>query len=392
MSSARQSITRWLGWLTLLCLIWLALSNPQALLAQGPENESNALRHGPAVDSGDPSIPDLNRAEEQLQFVRMAGRPRAPASAARSVRVYVIDFNPTIGGIPLVTYKQWNDPTTLMQVYGDDVQAASWDNIAFEIVQHTVVDGYPVKFGGFSFTNEQYLGCLSNPINPYCLQIIDYRAVLNRRYDTRYASACAALASREVDEIWLWGGPFFGYWEYLLVEPWTLCRNLNTDFAVMGFSYERTDAEMLHNLGHRAEDVLQTKLGLDLWDRFDGQRWRYAERYGCPAQPDDAHPEVDADHAHAGNVHFPPNAYCHYQYTRNFPVLSDADDWLDYPYLADQQTTINSPDWSTSHRGFLLWWFRHFPHAAPDTEGNWWLLLFERVAVPYTYYFPVAGR
>ncbi len=402
MLSSRESIKRGTRWLTLLGLLLLFIAGSRTSYAQGPTTDGSDLRHGPAIDTGDPILSQKERQAEQAEFERLARKyrehdddeDRSPAAApAQTIRVYVLDFNPTIDGVSLATYRKWNDPTLLMQVYNDDVRAASWDSIGFQIVQHSIVDGYPAKPGGFAFTNAQYLGCLSNPAPSYCLQIIDYQSVLNTVYDPTYMSACDAVASGQADEIWLWGGPFFGYWEYVLVEPWSLCRNVNSNFAVMGFSYERTDAEMLHDLGHRSEGVLQAALGLELWDRFDGQRWRYAERYGCPSAPDGLYPEVDAYDAHNGNVHFPPNAYCHYQYARDFSVQSDADDWLDYPHLADQQTTLNSADWNTNQRGFLLWWFEHFPHNSTGGDTNWWNLVFERVTIPYLiYYFPEIGR
>ncbi len=394
MSSSRERVKHWLFLLALAWLLVLTIAAPPASHGQGPEHAATALRHGPAVDSGDPALPDVDRSEEQREFARLARAPsRAAGPPGQVIRVYVLDFNPTIDGVPLVEYKNWNDPAALMQVYGDDVQAASWNITGFEIVKHTVVDGYPLKPGGFVFTNALYLGCLIDASPEYCMRIIDYQAVLNTKYDDTYSSACAALAGGSVDEIWLWGGPFFGYWEYLLVDPWSLCWQVDAGFAVMGYSYERTDAEMLHDLGHRSEDVLQNRMGLELWDRFDGQRWRYEQKVGCPPQPDDRHPEVDANHAHAGNVHFPPNAYCHYQYTRAFPVLSDAEDWLDYPHLAGEQTTIDSPTWGASQRGFLLWWFQHFPHAGVNVDSNWWLPLFERATLPYhENYFPAVAH
>lgn len=150
----------------------------------------------------------------------------------------------------------------------------------------------------------------------------------------------------------------------------------------MGFSYERTVAEMLHNLGHRAEALVQGGIGLTLWDRFDGQRDRYAEDYTCPAQPDADHPEVDATSTHVGNVHFPPNAYCHYQYDRDHPVLSDADDWANFPNLTGRQTVVNASTWGSTQRGFLIWWLGRFPRhpgIADGVQTDWWRYLFPSV-------------
>jgi len=162
-------------------------------------------------------------------------------------------------------------------------------------------------------------------------------------------------------------------------------------FTVMGFSYERGVAEMLHDLGHRAESVLQNELGLALWDQFDGQRHRYPQDYTCPASPDPDHPEVDPGNTHCGNVHFPPNAYCHYQYDRDFEVQSDCDDWINYPDLTGQKTTLNANGWGSDQRGFLKWWFDHFPRNPGTHDGlynNWWKYIFSFNEV-YRIYLPL---
>jgi hypothetical protein len=146
----------------------------------------------------------------------------------------------------------------------------------------------------------------------------------------------------------------------------------------MGYNYERGVTEMLHDLGHRAENALQPALGSTLWNRFDGQNQRYAQDYACPAAPDGTHPEVDTSNTHLGNVHFPPNAYCQYQYDRNVSVLSDAQDWKDnYPNLTGQKTTITCSTWGCDQRGYLMWWFDHFPRKPGTINSvNWWRYIF----------------
>ena len=296
------------------------------------------------------------------------------------VRVYVLDFDPLMdNGAPLTVDRGWNDPLALDNQYRSDVATASGGVVDQRIVRTAVVRGYPAKPGGFTFTNAQYRGCLVDSSPTYCSALIDYPATLNTPYDDRLGSACDALARGRIDEVWLWGGPWFGYWEYLIVAPNTLCPQVGRSFAVMGFSYERTVAEMLHDLGHRSEALIQAGIGFDLWDRFDGQRGRYAQDYACPAEPDPAHPEVDSTSAHAGNVHFPPNAYCHYQYDRDHPVVSDADDWANFPNLTGRQTVINASTWGGTQRGFMTWWLGRFPRNVGSTDGvqnDWWRYVF----------------
>jgi hypothetical protein len=314
--------------------------------------------------------------------VLLMAQPAAASATQREnlrVRIYVLDFDPLMDdGVPLSADRGWNDPVTLDEQYRSDVDAASAGVVDQVIVRTSVVRTYPTKPGGFTFTNAQYLGCLVDHSPTYCGALIDYPAVLNTAYDAHFGSACEALRHKRVDEVWLWGGPWFGYLEHLEVAANTSCAQVDRPFVVMGFSYERTVAEMLHDLGHRSEAMIQTGIGLDLWDRFDGQRGRYAQDYACPAQPDPTHPEVTTN-AHAGNVHFPPNAYCHYQYDRDHPVLSDADDWASFPDLTGRQTVVNASTWGGTQRGFLIWWMGRFPRrpgGSPTVSNDWWRYVF----------------
>ena len=292
------------------------------------------------------------------------------------VGVYVLDFDPlTNGGSPLSQAQGWNDPFALQAQYLADVVTSSGGIVSQRLVRVSQIRDFPVKANGFRFTDATYHGCLADSSPTYCAGLIDYAAVLKTEFDARLGSACEALRRGRVDEVWLWGGPWFGYLEQVLVAPHTLCAQVRQPFVVMGFSYERGEPEMLHDLGHRAEALIQTGIGFTLWDRFDGQRQRYAQDFACPSAPDSAHPEVDPPVGHAGNVHFPPNAYCHYQYDRDFPVLSDAYDWINFPDLTGHQTIVNASTWGGTQRGFLMWWMALFPRHAGESGGlerDWW--------------------
>jgi len=311
----------------------------------------------------------------------------APSSTASGtereqlrVRVYVLDFDPLMDtGTALTIDRGWTSPIALDEEYRSDVRIASGGVVDQRIVRTSVVRGYPVKPGGFTFTNAQYVGCLTDHSPTYCGALIDYPAVLNTSYDARFGSACDALAKGRADEVWLWGGPWFGYAEYRTVDPNTMCPQVARTFVVMGFSYERGVSEMLHDLGHRSEALVQAGIGFGLWDRFDGQRDRYGQDDACPTAPDAAHPEVGDAIRHAGNVHFPPNAYCHYQYDRAHPVVSDADDWATFPNLTGRVTVVDAATWGGTQRGFMIWWLGRFPRnpgAADAVRNDWWRYVF----------------
>ena len=316
-----------------------------------------------------------------LAIVLSLSLTASPAEASSGseripVGVEVLDFDPLMdGGLPLTVSRGWNDPAGLQPQYISDIATASGGIVKQKVVHVTVVRDYPVKSGGFHFTNETYQSCFVEDRPRYCTALIDYGAVLNTTFNPGVKSACDALRSGRIDEIWLWGGPWFGYLEWQLVTPQSLCPAVRKPFAVMGFSYERGEPEMLHDLGHRAEGLIRAGIGLSLWDRFDGQWERYAQDFACPAQPDAGHPEVTGAVVHAGNVHFPPNAYCHYQYDRDLAVTSDADDWANFPHLTGRTTVINSSTWGGTQQGFIVWWLGRFPRHRGKSAGvelDWW--------------------
>lgn len=309
--------------------------------------------------------------------------PKLPASSERTVvNVYVMIFDPEVNGRPLTQNNGFADPHPLMDNYIRDIERVTGGSVVYRIAQESVIRTFPAKMGGFVYTGEQYWACVNSSAEnapEYCRRNVDYRAVVNTRYDPDYMSACEAVANGGIDEVWEWEGGWFGFREYYTVAPNTLCPGLEREFTFMTFNYSRGVAEMLHSMGHRVENVLQQELGTELWDRFDGQRQRYAQDYDQPPAPDARHPEVNAADTHCGNVHFPPNAYLHYQYNRDFPVQSDCDGWLHYPNLNGSKTTLNCDAWGCDQYGFLRWWLTHIPHNPGASNGiyhNWWKYVF----------------
>jgi hypothetical protein len=291
----------------------------------------------------------------------------------RTIDVYVMNFDPFINGLPVHQYYGWNDPNILQQSYLSDVREVSGGVINYRIVKQSDIRTYPFKSGGFVFTNEQYQACVNNGSSGYrCQELIDYAAVLQFNYDTAYGSACNAIINKDIDEIWLWGGAWFGYFEFNNLSLESMCGTSGRykEFSVMGFNYERGVAEMLHDLGHRSETALISAFGLNFWNTFDGQWGRGT-------------PDIDPTKVqHCGNVHYPPNARIDYDYARDLPVQSDCADWKNYPNRTGITETVNYTTWCLSgdcQRGYLKWWFDHFPRRAGFHNNkllNWWQYLY----------------
>jgi hypothetical protein len=132
----------------------------------------------------------------------------------------------------------------------------------------------------------------------------------------------------------------------------------------MGFSYERSVGEMLENMGHRAESIMEKTFEKltekdNLWKRFT----RYEKTH--------------RGRAALGNVHFAPNSDYDYDWNNPSTVMSESDDWLyNFPDFKGVRRAVTAAEWGYGDtRKHHLWWMKHFPKIAGQKNGishNWW--------------------
>jgi hypothetical protein len=189
--------------------------------------------------------------------------------------------------------------------------------------------------------------------------------------------------SGEIDEVWMMGLPYFGYWEAAMAGPGAFNINGGTyeevpcrrRFAVMGFNVERGVAEMLEDNCHRTEATMSRIYGGWKVDKLDTTWAKFAAN---------AH---QSGTAAVGTCHYPPNGVQDYDFASEKMVESTADDWLAYPNLTGKKRTFNREEWAGPHqnrrgqpdyhRNYIRWWFAHVPKApgvsAEDGRlHNWW--------------------
>jgi hypothetical protein len=289
-----------------------------------------------------------------------------PVSITR--RVLMITHNPVLRsqrGATLRAHFRWNDPERLAAAYGADVRNASWGYVRYEIAARAVVDGFPRKADGFRYDEKGYLdgwrgGRFHQP------DLVDYAALLAEHDVLR------RVRVGEIDEVWLFGFPYCGYYESLMGGPDAFWCNgpalpgtetAGRRFVVMGFNYERGVGEMLEDLGHRAESILDRVFAAgageaNLFARFT--------RYDRTAP----------GRAECGNVHFAPNSQADYEWGSRRQVLSRCDAWRNFPDLSAPPRPVDCGEWGDGDmRLHHLWWLRHFPHVDGESAGiahNWW--------------------
>lgn len=311
-----------------------------------------------------------------LCLIRLDAGAAARDEKPIDVKVLVLNFDPPVPqeqNRRLHAAGGWNDPRQLADGYVSDVREASHGLVRYRIVEWKDVDRFHTKIDGFTYTPEEYMACRKSGKGWHQPDTADYPKTF------RDFGVLPRVDRGEIDEVWFFGGPYFGYNESAMAGPGAFYINgevydkvpSKRPFAIMGFNYERGVAEMLHDLCHRTESTMARVYGgwkveelTTNWARFAANA---AQSHGVSA---------------AGTCHWPPNAERDYDYANPRSVESSADDWLGYPTLTGKTRPVNRETWGGPdyHRNYMRWWFAHLPHASgvnPDGRlNNWWEYVF----------------
>lgn len=310
-------------------------------------------------------------------------------------RVLAVTLDPVMderSGRTLLQTMGWNDPVTLAAGYAEDVQEVSRGFLRYEVVEHRQYHDFAPLVDGFKYDADTFMRCWQARAGFHQPDGVDYHALL------RQLEVVERVNDGEIDELWVFGHPWGGFYESIMVGPdafWCNAPPLPAQaqtghgrvrlpqcsrrFVVMGFNYERGVDCMLEDLGHRTESMM-TRL-------YDGRRGGRREHGGATAwEHFTRYEQVAPGHASVGNVHFAPNSRQDYDWGNPRPVLSDCDDWLRYPHLTGERREVTCRDWGNGDmRLHHLWWFERLPHAPGERDGvlnNWWAYVADANQVP----------
>lgn len=374
-SSAQSGIIHFL----LLVLVLVGLGVGLYLFQQGTTFRSRAANEDSRIEFFGAGISkDGTTATAQTVSINaFYAKPPSPSLAPTtggtySPKVLLLIYNPilaTQGGKKLTDYRGWSNPDTLTSDFIKDMKAASNGVVNYQIAQRVeVTDMLPIKADGFQYTEQSYLACVnsggSQCHNP---DLADYKKMIEQ------VDACGKRNRGEIDELWIFGGPWFGYWESNLTGPnafWynssptlgTACTKL---LPIMGFNYERGEEVMLHDVGHRIESTMSYVYGG--WGHGEGTAWdKFALR-------DNEKPGRGG----CGNTHVPANTSGDYNYSDPKVVQSTCQDFANYPNLTGQTVELKCSTWGCDQRGYFVnLMFKYLPHSAgksPDGKlNNWW--------------------
>jgi hypothetical protein len=294
-----------------------------------------------------------------------------PGGGAQPVhrKVSLIIFNPSIpsaGGRKLADVMNWNNANDLAAGYASDLQTTSAGYANFDIVERNEVDRFPVKADKFLYNPDDFVHALQTGTGFHQPDTADYYTIL-KDFDI-----INKINSGAIDEVWMFGFPYSGFYESRMVGPEAFwCNappiidipNCSRRFVMMGFNHERGVGEMEESFNHRAEYILQHVFNSsapadNLWERFT--------RY------DKTSPGL----AEVGSVHYAPNSQTDYDWGNMTNVQSRCNNWYHFPDLTGAPVMVNCGEWGNGDiRGHHTWWLRHLPHITGRMNGisyNWW--------------------
>lgn len=295
------------------------------------------------------------------------------AVSTQTPRVYAINYNPWLEAFNQRLHSKcgWNNPATLNSSYIVDMRNSSHGILNYRLSGSVDVDEFPLKSDGFRYTDESYIACWQTWSGWHSPDGVDY-GMIARNFD---------LARRvdfgEIDEVFIQGAPYFGYWESTMAGYGGYWCNSGPQqriasariFVMMGFNFERGVDCMLEDYGHRTESIMRLVYGswqpvkTHMWNRFTLYDKQLPGEAGC------------------GNVHYAPNSQSDYDWGNPTYVWSYCDDFLyNYPNLTGQKKWVNCAEWGGGDmRLHHIWWFKHIPHVEGSlTEynmtrlNNWW--------------------
>ncbi|HTP08269.1 MAG TPA: hypothetical protein VMP08_08470 [Anaerolineae bacterium] len=259
----------------------------------------------------------------------------------------------------------WSRVDDLVAGYIADVDECSSGLVKYQVVERATIDDFPVKTDRFTYDATSYLQALRTG-RYHSPDWMDYAPLLNTW------RLLSRVEQGEFDEVWLFGAPGFGFYESRMAghgafwcnapacENTEMCRKR---FVIMGFSYERGVGEMLEDLGHRAESVLEYR-----WRKTSAEAnlWKIFSRYD----------QIAPGQAEVGMMHWAPNSVRDYDWGNPRSVTTRADDWLNFPNLTGEARALTCTSWGNGDiRAHHKWWFKRLPKMPGRVNGvanNWW--------------------
>lgn len=170
-------------------------------------------------------------------------------------KILVLDFRPA--QVP----QEWVQASNLITEYIEAMIQASHKVWVNKVVANLQITSYPYLTDGRQYTDATWGQAMANDKTALRdthgnYMMADYQRILQ---DYKILQA---VQMNKIDEVWMFGGPYFGFYESRMVGAGAFWCNApaieqaGQRFVMMGFNYQRTAQEMIHSFGHRVESIL----------------------------------------------------------------------------------------------------------------------------------------
>ena len=321
-------------------------------------------------------LPNLTQSVDE-EFTGSANGCQTPEITQR-LAIFIFDpFVASSAGTPerLSKVNQWQDPAGLADQYRRTIETVTNGRVQYKLVNSLTVNAFPPKGNGFVYTNASYARCLADSASCHVPDIADYQQLANDQ------GICDLVNAGTVDEVWLLGGPYFGFPVLQRLGPVasaaplvpTLETSCRRAINVLGFSYERGLDAFLQGLRVRTENILDPIF--QGWN-FDSLSTTW-NRYSHVRLMSATYPVSGC-----GGHGYPPNASQSEEYDNTAFVNSYCDNFYGDSISSGVTAPlkpVNCEAWGCSGLGFDRYWFRHLPaQKGVDPDGmlaDWWRYL-----------------
>ena len=165
---------------------------------------------------------------------------------------------------------EWASVGSLVEEFTEAIIQASRKVLVFKVIKQLDMAGYPVFMDGRQYNDATWAQARQNDQTALRDATGNYLLADYNRIIKDY-SILQAIHGDVIDEVWMFGGPYFGFYESRMVGKgafWCNAPALELEgrrFVMMGFNYERGVREMIHSFGHRIESILGMRFGSQLF-------------------------------------------------------------------------------------------------------------------------------
>jgi hypothetical protein len=161
---------------------------------------------------------------------------------------------------------EWSQVNALIEEYTEAIIQASHKILVYKPVKKLDIPLYPIFTDGRQYNDLTWAQARQNGQTALRdangnFPLADYERII------RDYSILQGIQAGVIDEVWMFGGPYFGFYESRMAGQrafWCNAPGIEQNcrrFVMMGFNYERGVREMMHSFGHRAESILAIHFG-----------------------------------------------------------------------------------------------------------------------------------